>query len=53
MTSWAMCKFFLASDIKDLLHFRSTTAVEKSLCPRWWKGSVCDIGAFQACATVS
>jgi hypothetical protein len=53
ITSWAMSSFCRAFERKDLLHFRSATAVEKSLCPRRWKGSVCDVGVFQACATIS
>jgi hypothetical protein len=53
MTSCAIRSFCHALERRDLLHFLSAAVVVKSLCPRRWKGSVCEEGAFQAWATIS
>ena len=53
MTSCAMCNFILASEMMLLLHFLSALAVQWSLCPSRWNGSVCCVGAFHADATTS
>ena len=53
MTSYAMCNFIFVSEMMLLLHFFSALAVQWSLCPSRWNGSVCCVGAFHADATTS
>jgi hypothetical protein len=53
MTCWAMCSFSLASEMSELAQHFSALDVWYNLCPSLWKGSVCVVGAFHACVTVS
>ena len=52
ITCWAIRSFNLASEMIEELQDLRALAVRKSLCPRRWKGSVWEVGAFQAAYTV-